>query len=64
MDFSKKEAQALLDWMRKQMYGNTVTEWLYVIWLDNSFHCAYNLLQSSKNSFLLSGSNRFEYVLK
>ena len=29
MDFPKKETQALLDWMREQMYGNTVTEWTY-----------------------------------
>lgn len=29
MDFPKNEAQALLDWMRGQMYGNTVTEWTY-----------------------------------
>lgn len=29
MDFPKKEAQALLDWMREQMYGDTVTEWTY-----------------------------------
>ena len=29
MDFPKDEAQALLDWMREQMYGDTVTEWTY-----------------------------------
>ena len=29
MDFPKKEAQTLLDWMREQMYGDTVTEWTY-----------------------------------
>ena len=29
MDFPKNEAQALLDWMREQMYGDTVTEWTY-----------------------------------
>ena len=29
MDFPKKEVQALLDWMREQMYGGTVTEWTY-----------------------------------
>ena len=29
MDFPKNEAQALLDWMRGQMYGDTVTEWTY-----------------------------------
>lgn len=29
MDFPKKEAQALFDWMREQMYGDTVTEWTY-----------------------------------
>jgi hypothetical protein len=29
MDFPEKEAQALLDWMREQMYGDTVTEWTY-----------------------------------
>ena len=29
MDFPKKETQALLEWMRGQMYGDTVTEWTY-----------------------------------
>ena len=29
MDFPKNEIQALLDWMREQMYGDTVTEWTY-----------------------------------
>lgn len=29
MDFPKNEAQTLLDWMREQMYGDTVTEWTY-----------------------------------
>ena len=29
MDFPKNEAQVLLDWMRGQMYGDTVTEWTY-----------------------------------
>ena len=29
MNFPKKEAQALLDWMRGQMYGDAVTEWTY-----------------------------------
>ena len=29
MDFPKDEAQALLDWMLEQMYGDTVTEWTY-----------------------------------
>lgn len=29
MDFPKNEAQTLLDWMRGQMYGDTVTEWTY-----------------------------------
>ena len=29
MDFPKNEVQTLLDWMREQMYGDTVTEWTY-----------------------------------
>lgn len=29
MDFPKNETKALLDWMREQMYGDTVTEWTY-----------------------------------
>lgn len=29
MDFPKNEAQTLLEWMREQMYGDTVTEWTY-----------------------------------
>ena len=29
MDLPKNEAQVLLDWMRGQMYGDTVTEWTY-----------------------------------
>ncbi|WP_160635517.1 hypothetical protein [Pseudoflavonifractor sp. 60] len=29
MDFPKNEAQALLDWMREKMYGDTVIEWTY-----------------------------------
>ena len=29
MDFPKNEAQVLLDWMRGQMYGDTVTECTY-----------------------------------
>ena len=29
MDFPKNEARTLLDWMREQMYGDTVTEWTY-----------------------------------
>ena len=29
MDFPMNEAQTLLDWMREQMYGDTVTEWTY-----------------------------------
>ena len=29
MDFPKNEVQTLLDWMRGQMYGDTVTEWTY-----------------------------------
>ena len=29
MDFPKNETQVLLDWMRGQMYGDTVTEWTY-----------------------------------
>ncbi len=29
MDFPMNEAQTLLDWMREQMYGDTVTEWIY-----------------------------------
>lgn len=29
MVFPKNEAQVLLDWMRGQMYGDTVTEWTY-----------------------------------
>ena len=29
MDFPKNEAQTLLDRMREQMYGDTVTEWTY-----------------------------------
>ena len=29
MDFPKDEIQALLAWMREQMYGDTVTEWTY-----------------------------------
>ena len=29
MDFPMNEAQTLLDWMRGQMYGDTVTEWTY-----------------------------------
>ena len=29
MDFPKNETKVLLDWMREQMYGDTVTEWIY-----------------------------------
>ncbi len=29
MDFPKNEMKALLDWMREQMYSDTVTEWTY-----------------------------------
>lgn len=29
MDFPKNETKVLLDWMREQMYGDTVTEWTY-----------------------------------
>ena len=29
MDFPKDEIQILLAWMREQMYGDTVTEWIY-----------------------------------
>lgn len=29
MKFPKKEARALLDWMKVQMYGDKVTEWTY-----------------------------------
>lgn len=29
MDFPKNEVQTLLEWMRGQMYGDTVTEWTY-----------------------------------
>ena len=29
MDFPKNEVQTLLEWMRGQMYGDTVTEWIY-----------------------------------
>ena len=29
MDFPKNEMQTLLEWMRGQMYGDTVTEWTY-----------------------------------
>lgn len=29
MSFPKNEAQALLAWMREQMYGDVTTEWTY-----------------------------------
>ena len=29
MDFPKNEAQAVLAWMREQMYGDVTTEWTY-----------------------------------
>ncbi len=29
MGFPKNEAQALLAWMREQMYGDVTTEWTY-----------------------------------
>ena len=29
MNFPINEIQTLLDWMREQMYGDTVTEWTY-----------------------------------
>ena len=29
MDLPKNEVQTLLEWMRGQMYGDTVTEWTY-----------------------------------
>ena len=29
MDFPKNEGQALLAWMREQMYGDVTTEWTY-----------------------------------
>lgn len=45
MDFPKKEAEALLEWMREQMYGDITTEWTYGNEHDRMAACA-DLIQT------------------
>lgn len=64
MDFPKDEAQALLDWMREQMYGDTVTEWTYGNEHNRMSGAADFLsgllLREDKQKYSRSGSHLFE----
>ncbi len=40
MNFPEKEAEALLGWMKEQMYGDVTTEWTYGNEHDQMADCA------------------------